>query len=497
MLLPLEATDEQVIQQCLLLRRLPPGGMADVYLARAADGELIVIKVAKPDPDGAFSDRFAKESVAAALVAGPYIAKCLGIVSFGSPSCVATEYVPGPSLSEAVHLHGPLPVATIRALIAGLCEALLSIHAAGVVHRDLTPRNVLLRPDGPRVIDFGIARIATAATVSLGRPLYGTRGYVAPEQLQDPRNATGATDVHALGAVIHFACTGRPPEPDGRGRPDLAEVPAELRSLVAACLAADPNGRPTLPQVLDQVRPAGTSTEDVLRPGWLPADLLGEMRLREKELRDLRADPRPVRRVARSVLRRVVGIGALLVVLAAGAAVAVHASGAGRGAGETAPNASPASPASRTPESPGPRFTADAGHTDAYPCTAEPPRPHREALRFPCPLIWDAGGTGEAATIPVFATYTVADLTPDDAVDQLVKTTGAQYFACQISAGARYTMPSHAGNIGPEHDWWALTQGDQHGTWGFVPETYLLGGDDFRPDPGLPTCTPDQLAKAR
>ena len=190
---------------------------------------------------------------------------------------LATAYVAGPSLTEAVRGHGPLPVRSTLALTAGLAEGLSAIHAAGVVHRDLKPSNVLLAEDGPRVIDFGISEAAEASVVAGANVLIGSPGYMSPEQVLGA-DIGPASDMFSLGSVLTFAATG--PGPFGAGSnaalmyrlvnspADLGDVPGELRPLVGSCLAKHPGDRPTARELLAEVgalQPA---------PGWLAESIM-------------------------------------------------------------------------------------------------------------------------------------------------------------------------------------------------------------------------------
>jgi hypothetical protein len=176
---------------------------------------------------------------------------------------VATAYVPAPSLNTLVRRCGPLPVPAVRWLAAGCAEALQSIHSVGLVHRDVKPSNVLVAPDGPQVIDFGVARVAERVQLTATRGAAGTPAYMAPEQARDATLTSPASDVFSLGATLVFAATGHPPyrgdtvmdilvrlatEP-----PDLTGMPRELAALVAACLERVPRDRPTDAAILAEL----------------------------------------------------------------------------------------------------------------------------------------------------------------------------------------------------------------------------------------------------
>jgi serine/threonine protein kinase len=191
---------------------------------------------------------------------------------------LATAYVAGPSLAEAVNGQGPLPPATVLRLAAGLAEGLGAVHAAGVVHRDLKPSNVLLASDGPRVIDFGISRAADASVLTLSGTVMGSPGFMSPEQAEG-RAVGPAGDVFSLGAVLAFAATGASPFGTGSAPallyrlvhqpPDIVRLPGPIRLLVGRCLAKDPRQRPTTGDLLAEL--------DAVRLGgdWLPASLTG------------------------------------------------------------------------------------------------------------------------------------------------------------------------------------------------------------------------------
>ncbi|MFD5895956.1 serine/threonine-protein kinase [Streptomyces sp. NPDC060366] len=262
---PLQATDPSVVAGYRLAARLGAGGMGRVYLSHTRGGRPVAIKVVRPeladDPD--FQRRFGREIRAAQRVRGAYTAELIDADAEGVPPWLATLYVPGPSLAEAVARRGPLSVTAVLWLMAGMAEALQAIHAEGIVHRDLKPSNVLLAADGPRVIDFGIALAADGTSYTATGHTVGTPAYMAPEQASG-EEATAATDVFALAQTAAFAALGRPLYGDGPGvyvlyrivhsGPDLDLLPKPLRPLFARCLAADPAERATPAEVVEWCR---------------------------------------------------------------------------------------------------------------------------------------------------------------------------------------------------------------------------------------------------
>ncbi|WP_181809370.1 serine/threonine-protein kinase, partial [Streptomyces shenzhenensis] len=239
-----------------LLGRLGAGSMGTVYLGRSTGGRTVAVKLVRAElaHDPAFRARFRSEVAAARRVAGAFTAPVVDADTETEVPWMATAFVPGVTLDEAVDDAGPLPESTLRALTAGIAEALVAVHAAGLVHRDLKPANVMLALDGPHVIDFGIARAVEAGMVltSTGHGA-GTPSYMSPEQVRG-EPLTPASDVFALGATIAYAARGTAPfgpsaDPRTPGRvlgaePDLSAVPGSLRLMVAACLVKDPAGRP-------------------------------------------------------------------------------------------------------------------------------------------------------------------------------------------------------------------------------------------------------------
>jgi len=235
---------------------LGSGGMGRVFLGASPDGQLVAVKVIRADlaSDPEFRARFRREVTVARKVSSRFTVPLIDADTDGPVPWLATAYVTGPSLADAVTEHGPLPVRSVLELTAGLAAGLSAIHAAGVVHRDLKPSNVLLAQDGPRVIDFGISVAAETSPLTRTGLLMGSPGYMSPEQVEG-REVGAPSDIFSLGAVLAFAATGE--APFGRGSaPTLAyravyrevnldRVPAEVRGLIQRCLAKDPGQRPT------------------------------------------------------------------------------------------------------------------------------------------------------------------------------------------------------------------------------------------------------------
>ncbi|MVO86884.1 PQQ-binding-like beta-propeller repeat protein [Streptomyces sp. p1417] len=300
---PLLADDPCALGGHRLLARLGAGGMGQVYLARSPGGRLLALKTvhAHLAADARFRERFRREATAARAVTGAHTAAVVDADPDAEQPWLATAYLPGVTLRQAVGGTGPLTPETVRALAAALAEALSRIHAAGIVHRDLKPSNVLLTADGPRVIDFGVARATEASghghqhgALTATGALLGTPGYMAPEQVLGG-TVGPATDVFALGAVLVFAATGTGPFGTGplavllyraaHEEPDLASVPraAGLRDLAAGCLHRDPALRPGVEAVLRRTaapdsplwwrrEPLRTLIADAA-PGLPPADV--------------------------------------------------------------------------------------------------------------------------------------------------------------------------------------------------------------------------------
>lgn len=284
---PLEVGDPAVVGGYRLAAVLGTGGMGKVYLTYTPGGRPIALKVIRPEfsEDPEFRRRFQREVQSAQRVQGLYTAPVIDSDTEGSQPWLATAYVPGPSLSHAVAQHGALPLRSVLLLSVGVAEALHVIHGAGIVHRDLKPANVLLASDGPRVIDFGIARAADTTALTGTGVSVGTPSFMAPEQAS-AGTVSPATDIFALGQIAAFAAIGSPAYGEGSSHavlyrivhedPDLSRVPAELLPLVTRCLTRDPEGRPSLTEIIElchEISPVP------LRQGedWLPQAVAGSI----------------------------------------------------------------------------------------------------------------------------------------------------------------------------------------------------------------------------
>ncbi|WP_322753428.1 protein kinase domain-containing protein [Frankia sp. Cas3] len=273
MLQPLSDDDPREVGPYRLQSRIGAGGMGIVYLGFAADNKPVAVKVPSPgladNPE--FRDRFRTEVTAAARVRGMSVAAVIDADTDGPRPWMATEYVEGRSLTEAVAQRGPFTGRLLDGLAVGLADALVAIHAAGVVHRDLKPSNILVTWDGPKVIDFGIARSSDSTSHTRTGVLIGTLVWMAPEQLRGER-AGSPTDIFAWGACVAFAATGRQPFRGERpeaiavqimtAAPDLTGVPPALTAVLARTLDKNPARRPTATQLV-----AGLVGHDMVDPG--------------------------------------------------------------------------------------------------------------------------------------------------------------------------------------------------------------------------------------
>ena len=255
----LRPDDPRKIGDYLLSGRLGAGGMGEVFFGRSPGGRAVAVKVIYPvfAHNAEFRWRFRLEVEAGRKVGGFHAAQVVDADPDADRPWMVTAYIAGPSLAQVLAQHHALPFQSVRVLGNGLAEALAAIHAAGIIHRDLKPSNILLADDGPRVIDFGIARAIDASGITM-RP--GTPGFMAPEVLTGGV-LTPACDVFALGVVLAFAAGVRP---FGGGpleaiayrvvhkEPDLDDLPPQIRDLVTACMEKIPSRRPTPAQILER-----------------------------------------------------------------------------------------------------------------------------------------------------------------------------------------------------------------------------------------------------
>jgi serine/threonine protein kinase len=264
--LPLQPGDPAHLGGHRVLGRLGSGGQGVVYLAESGDGIRVAVKVLHASDDPEADARFRREAEVLPRIASFCTAQVLQVGTAGGLPYIVSEYIEGPTLQQAVRDRGPLRGRELRRVAVGTVTALAAIHRAGVVHRDFKPANVLLSRDGPRVIDFGIARAVDAEAT--GEGIIGTPAYMAPEHLGDAPPGPAA-DLFAWGAVMIFAASGHPPfGTDGLAaimrrilmeEPDLGALDGDLREIVAQCLAKDPAERPAAGQVLFRLlgQPAG------------------------------------------------------------------------------------------------------------------------------------------------------------------------------------------------------------------------------------------------
>ncbi|MGW7352218.1 serine/threonine-protein kinase [Streptomyces sp. NPDC054784] len=420
---PLDADDPRTIGDYRLLRRLGAGGMGRVYLGRSPGGRTVAVKAVHPRfaEDGEFRERFRREVDAARRVgAAPpggglaWTAPVLAADPDARVPWVATAYVAGPTLQQAVADHGPLPEATVRALGGGLAEALAAVHGLGLVHRDVKPSNVLLTLDGPRLIDFGISRATdgTSALTSTGVSI-GSPGYMSPEQVLGGGGVGPASDVFSMGAVLAYAATGGAPFPGDSSaallykvvheEPELGGLDGGLRALVEECLAKRAADRPDPAAVAGRLaggtgaggddgtgggdRTGGGSgggtgggggASGLIRPGWLPGPLVEEVSRSAVALLDLEPEEQreapsglvPFTRGSRAPAEA--GDGA-------GAGSGDTAARAAAGAWPTAPSHPPTSPPSASPPhgTPAPVPPVLPARPPAVPAVPDAPPPRR------------------------------------------------------------------------------------------------------------------------
>ncbi|MFD3700578.1 serine/threonine-protein kinase [Streptomyces sp. NPDC058646] len=299
---PLAAGDPREIAGYGLLARIGEGGMGSVYLSRTRGSRPVALKMIRREyaGDAEFRRRFEQEVKAAQQVRGYHLVPVLDFDTQGEQPWLATAYVPGLPLDEALDAFGPLPLPAALQLVACVARALESVHAAGIVHRDLKPGNIMLAADGPWVIDFGIARAAENTRLTRSGGFIGTPQFMSPEQGVGG-DLTAACDVFSLGLIAAVAATGRHPYGEGSALtvatqiantaqhpPDLSGYPDWLRPLLEGTLAADPAARPA-PAELARLceRFAGREAADLT--GWLPEPWAAAVAAREAELERLPA----------------------------------------------------------------------------------------------------------------------------------------------------------------------------------------------------------------
>ncbi|WP_107058083.1 serine/threonine-protein kinase [Streptomyces globisporus] len=295
----LTESDPRRIGSYRLLYRLGEGGMGRVYLGRSRGGRTVALKVVHGAlaGDPGFRTRFAREVRAAQSLRGAGTVPVLDADPDAEVPWLATAYVPGPALSEAVLAHGPLPEPALWRLLSGLAHALDGVHRAGLVHRDVKPSNVLLSSSGPLLIDFGIARSADETALTGTGLVVGSPGFMSPEQAEG-RTVGPAADLFSLGAVLAFAATGRGPFGGGsvaellyrlvHHEPDLAGVEGPFAELVRRCLAKRPDDRPPVAEL--------AATADAHREesgSWLPAPVVAAIARKAEELLNAEAEFEP------------------------------------------------------------------------------------------------------------------------------------------------------------------------------------------------------------
>ncbi|WP_344662464.1 serine/threonine-protein kinase, partial [Catenulispora subtropica] len=303
---PLLDADPRQIGPYAIVGRLGQGAMGHVFLGFAPNGPAYALKVLRPDfaTDSDFRRRFTREIAAARAVHSPFVNAVTDADPTATTPWLASYFIPGPPLSTAVQLAGPFAPRPVAHLCVGIGLALQAIHTAGIVHRDLKPANVLVASDGPRVIDFGIARAVDASMLTSTGMRLGTPSFMAPEQVAGA-DVGAPADVWAVGGMLVYAATGRTAFGDGNAMsilyrvehhdPNLEGLEPALAHIARACLAKDPAARPTPAQLVEMCRaaldgggmgiPALPGTDVT---GWLPPAVSRDLASRQVELASVR-----------------------------------------------------------------------------------------------------------------------------------------------------------------------------------------------------------------
>ncbi|MFD7867412.1 serine/threonine protein kinase [Streptomyces sp. NPDC059783] len=366
-----------------MLARIGEGGMGSVYFSYSRGGQAVAVKLIRREfgDDPEFRLRFEQEVRAARMVRGYHLVPVVDHDTSGEQPWLASTYIPGMPLHEALTSHGPLPLPSVLALVGMAAQALGAMHTVGVIHRDLKPGNILLGADGPHVIDFGIARAADATHITRSGRLIGTPQFMSPEQTLG-EEVGPPSDVFSLGLIAAVAATGRHPYGEGGAvsigtriantearPPSLDGYEDGLRELLAGCLAQDPAARTTPAELAARYAPPAALE------GWLPAPLAAEIARRTASVPPVPgpAAPPPPKGVPDTPPPRVAGV------VAAGTTVPPVA-GAGTtvppvaGAGTTLP---PRTDAGTAPTDPPPPTAAPTGPgTGAPPYGTVPPMPY-------------------------------------------------------------------------------------------------------------------------
>ncbi|MFD5248246.1 serine/threonine-protein kinase [Amycolatopsis sp. NPDC058340] len=327
---PLNTGEPTGVGRYRVFAALGEGGMGRVLLGTSSDGRLVAIKQVHPGfaHDPGFRERFRREVETSRLVSGAYTAPVMDADPNAPTPWLASVFVPGPALSEAVSAGGPLPPVAVRHLAAGLALALGDIHRAGLIHRDLKPSNVILTGDGPRVIDFGIARAVEGdSELTHTGAVIGSPGFMSPEQAEG-RPLTPASDMFSFGALLVMAATGANPFTGTSTphtlynvvhvHPDLRQLAPELRQIVEPCLAKNPADRPSPAWVLERLGPIPPMTSP-----WPPV-VSHLIETQQAQVRRLLNPPPPKR--SRRGLYAGLAAGAVML-LAGGVVAAVSLSG--------------------------------------------------------------------------------------------------------------------------------------------------------------------------